>query len=87
MLNITYLQVRGYTLNILELKNEGSKVSNKAGYPLQTDSNTNCDVPWFLASLIGIKMDKIYFDPVIVIPATNINILVIVESKIRNRDI
>ena len=45
IVNVTYLQVRGYKLNISAFTNEGSKVSNKAGYPLQTDSNTSFDVP------------------------------------------
>ena len=76
MVNIMYLQVRGYKLNISAFNNEGSIVSNKAGYPLQTDSNTSFDVSLFFASLIGIKMDKMYFDPEITIPAKNNTILV-----------
>ena len=80
MVNVTYLQVRGYKLNISAFNNEGSTVSNKAGYPLQTDSNTSFDVPWFFASLIGIKIDRMYFDPEITIHAKNNTILVIAES-------
>ena len=80
MVNIMYLQVRGYKLNISAFNNEGSIVSNKAGYPLQTDSNTSFDVPWFFAIWMGIRMVKMYFDPVISIHAKNDTILVIVES-------
>ena len=80
IVNKTYLQVRGYKLNISAFNNEGSTVSNKAGYPLQTDSNTSFDVPWFFAIWMGIRMVKMYFDPVISIHAKNNTILVIVES-------